>query len=164
MSIVLLVAEDHDGSVLRSGSRARLRDRLAARWRGDRLDRALAEGVAPDTDAALELRAHALIGAPMRRALADRMERAIRDALGARPRLSSRVVPDRRAVLDAADELETMVALLRGPGAVAVEGVARVLLLLGDGLGPLYTPNASPGLPDVVGEAIAALEPAGASA
>jgi hypothetical protein len=162
MSLVLLVADDHDGSILRS--RARLRDRLAARWRGDRLDRALAGGVAPDTDAALELRAHALIGAPVRRALADRTERAIRDALGARPRLSSRVVPDRRAVVDAADELETMVALLRGPGAVAAAGVARVLLLLGDGLGPLYTRGASPALAAAVREAIAGLEAGGAGA
>jgi hypothetical protein len=162
MSLVILVGDRPADSILRS--RVRLRDRVAARWRADRLDRALAGGVAPDTDAALQLRAQALIGAPVRRVLADRTERAIRDAFGVRPWFSSRVAPDRRAVLDAADELDTMVALLRGPGAVAATGVARVVLLLRDGLGPLYTPNASPGLPAAVREAIAGLRSAGLSA
>jgi hypothetical protein len=46
---------------------------------------------------------------------------------------------------------------------VAAAGVARVLLLLGDGLGPLYTRGASPTLAAAVGEAIAGLEAAGAS-
>jgi hypothetical protein len=162
MSLVLLVADGPGASI--RGCRARLRDRVAARWRGRRLDRALAAGVAPDAHPALELRAHALIGAPARRALADRAERAIRDAFGPRPALSSRVAPDREAVLDAADELDAMVALLRGPGAVAAAGVARVVLLLGDGLGPLYARNAGPSLPVTVREAIAALESVGPGA
>jgi hypothetical protein len=162
VSLVLLVADDHTDSVLRR--RARLTDRAAARWRANRLDRALAAGVAPDTGAALQLRAQTLIGAPMRRALADRIERAIGDAVGVRGWLSSRVAPDRRAILDAADELEATVALLRGPGAVAAAGVARVVLLLRDGLGPLYAHDASPGLSVEVREAIAGLESAGLEA
>jgi hypothetical protein len=156
MSLVLLVADEPADAVL--GRAARLRDRLAARWRVGPLDRALAAGVAPEAGAALVLRAQTLIGAPARRALAQRVERAVRDALGAPAWLASRVAPSRRAVVDAADELDAVVELLREPGPVAAAGVARVALLLGDGCGPLYVDGSPPGLRAAVLEAIAALE------
>jgi hypothetical protein len=66
MSVVLLLREA--GYV--TPQRIRVRDRVAARVRAGRLDAALARGVAPESSAALELRAQALIG-PVARKLGE---------------------------------------------------------------------------------------------
>jgi hypothetical protein len=153
--LVLVTAAEPGAPIL--GRRAGVRDRLAARWGTGRLDRALAAGVAPEVAAALELRAHALVGPAVRRALARRLEDAVREA-GAPSWLASRVIADREAVLDAADELDAVVDRLRRPGPVGAAGVARVALLLSDGLGPLYEPRARPVLRAAVREALAGLE------
>jgi hypothetical protein len=55
MSIVLLVGARGDANTI-TPWRVRLRDRLAMRVRAFGLDGALAQGVAPESSAALELR------------------------------------------------------------------------------------------------------------
>jgi hypothetical protein len=56
MSVVLLV-RDRGGASYVTPQRIRVRDRVAARLRAARLDAELAQGVAPQSSAALELRA-----------------------------------------------------------------------------------------------------------
>lgn len=63
MSSTLMLVDDHNPSYITT-RKIRLRDRLAAHRRSLTLDRALAGGASPDSDAALALRAQALIGQP----------------------------------------------------------------------------------------------------
>jgi hypothetical protein len=139
--------------------RARLRERLAARWRAHRLDVQLARGVAPETDAALALRAHALGEPGMRNVLARGVQRVLDEARSPqRPSLAR--IPVRKAeVLASADELEQLAARLRGPGLLAARGLATVHLLLSDGGGPLYLRGAGEELRAAISRAVESLEP-----
>ena len=85
MPSTLVLADAHNTSYITT-RRIRLRDRLAVRRHSLGLDRALAEGASPDSDAALALRAHALIGQRARRDLANQIRRIILDTR--RPRSS----------------------------------------------------------------------------
>jgi hypothetical protein len=152
----------HDDQTMGEGvvfQRARLRDRLVARVRAARLDDELARGVAPEASVALLLRAQTLIAPSTRAALATQIQRILRDALSSYVWVISRVTPPRRAVLDAADELEALAHRLVEPGPVSADGVARVRLLLTDGCGPLYAHGASQRLRTVVASARDSLEP-----
>ena len=152
----------HDGHITGEGilfRRARLRDRLVARVRAARLDDELARGVAPEASVALLLRAQTLIAPSTRAALATQIQRILRDALSGYVWVISRVTPRRRAVLDAAEELEALAHRLVEPGPVSADGVARVRLLLTDGCGPLYAHSASEKLRTVAAEALDGLEP-----
>ena len=119
-------------------ARPRLRDRIAVRCGGARLDAALAGGEAPSTSPALALRARALLDPGHRRALARSLNAILHDARhGSDPR--RRAVPIARAeVLAAEEEIEVVVRRLLAPVAVDVRGVARVGSLICDGAGPLY--------------------------
>jgi hypothetical protein len=138
---------------------ARLRERLAARWRGRVHDAQLARGVAPESGAALALRAHALGEPGARNLLARGVQRVLDDARY--PRTASRGrVPIRNAeVLVAADELNQLARRLRGPGLLASRGLARVNVLLSDGRSPLYVRGATGELRATVSRALEALDP-----
>ena len=132
---VVLLAVGRDGVV---AERPRFRDRLAAHWRARRLDRSLADGVPPESSAALALRAHLLTEPDRRWSMAGALRRVVREAGEEhRPRLS-RVTPNVRAVKAAREELRRLADMLDEPGPVAAQGVARAWLLLTDGTGPLY--------------------------
>jgi hypothetical protein len=119
----------------------RLRDRLAAQWGARRLDRALAEGVTPETSASLALRARRLTEPDRRWSMAGALRRIVREAeRGGRPRLG-RVTPNPRVVTAASEELNVLADTLDDPGPVAAHGVAQAWLLLTDGTGPLYNPQ-----------------------
>ena len=60
--------------------RVRLRDRVQARLRANRLDRALAEGVPPERSVALALRARRLVEPAVATTLARAIQRVLRDA------------------------------------------------------------------------------------
>jgi hypothetical protein len=106
-----------------------VRDRVAARLRARRLDRALARGVHPEATAALALRARRLTGSCRRRVMADGYRRV---PVKARGRLDG-VGADFAGIAER----------LAGPGPVTARGAARAWLLLTDGTGPLYnSPNA----------------------
>jgi hypothetical protein len=127
-----------DGLVV--ARRPRLRERLAARVRPRRLDRALAEGTPPEASAALALRAQQLTEADSRGSIAQALRRIIREAQqGYRPALG-RVLPSWARVRAAREELSRLADTLEDPGPVAAGGVARALILLTDGTGPLYNP------------------------
>jgi hypothetical protein len=105
-----------------------------------RLDRELADGLPPDGAADRALRAHQLGELATRTALA----RSLRDAVevtGRRPaRPLSSAVPVRPAVAESREGLLGLAERLERPGPVNACGVARVLVLLSDGAGPLYNP------------------------
>jgi hypothetical protein len=125
------VAAEHPG----------LRDRVVALWSARRLDRALAEGVSPETSAPLALRAQRLTEPDRRWSIAGTLRRIVREAqTGGRSRLGQ-VTPDRGAVVAASHELTELADTLDDPGPVAAHGVAQAWLLLTDGTGPLYDPR-----------------------
>jgi hypothetical protein len=119
---------------------ARLRDRVTALWRARRLDRALAEGVPPETNAALALRAQRLTEPERRWSIARALRRIVRDAeTDQRPRTAlGRVMPNACAVQEAREGLLSLADTLDDPGPVAAHGVAQAWLLVTDGTGPLY--------------------------
>jgi len=126
------------GSATVVAERPRLRDRLAAHWRARDLDRALADGIAPETSAALALRAHRLTEPDRRWSIAGALRRILREAEDDHSRRIARIGPNRRAVKAASQELNELADTLDDPGPVAAHGVAQAWLLLTDGTGPLY--------------------------
>ena len=139
--------------------RARLRERLAARWRGHFLDAQLARGVTPEAGAALALRAHDLGEPRIRLALARGVQRALDEAQSPQQPSRSRVPVCKTEVMAAADQLDELARRLRSPGLLASRGLASVHLLLTDGGSPLYLRGTTGELRVVVSRALAALEP-----
>jgi len=96
----------------------------------------------------------------MRRALAQSLQRVLAGAaVGGPPRLGAAVPVRRDAVIRAWDAFEDLIRGLLAPGPVSVCGVAQVRLLLTDGYGPLYHPDASDDLRLRVQRALDALDP-----
>jgi hypothetical protein len=156
MPTLVLVTDSEGGKVV--ARPARLRERLAARWRAGSLERELARGAAPESAAALALRAQELIGPSARAALARRLSGILRDARRA-PRVgSAKVPPQRRAVVAAARDLERLAARLLAPGPVSTRGVAQVRVLLSDGCGPLYADGPGEDLRSAVTRALEDVE------
>ena len=155
---VILRPQEDSGELLVT-RRARLSERIAARWRPHFLDAQLARGVAPEAGAALALRAHAL-GEPRNRlALARGVER-VRDEARRPHRPSRSQVPLCKAeVMGAADQLDELAKRLRSPGLLAARGLATVHLLLTDGCSPLYLCGTTEKLRVTVTRALEALEP-----
>jgi hypothetical protein len=155
-SIVLLARGRADHVV---AARPRLRDHLAAHWLGYRLDRALAEGVAPETSAPLALRAQRLTEPDRRWSTAGALRRIIREAADNRRAKFGSVRPNPRAVLAASRELSNLADTLDDPGPVAAGGVAQARLLLTDGGGPLYRPGGGELLSALAAQAAQQLRP-----
>jgi hypothetical protein len=133
MSVVLLVREA--GYV--TPQRIRVRDRVAVRVRASRLDAALARGVAPESSAALELRAQALIG-PVARELGGLVREIVASAQGRGRGGGGPVRISPSLVREAELELSELAERLLGGGPIGARGVAAVRGLLCDGGGPLY--------------------------
>jgi hypothetical protein len=126
-------------------------DRIRARFLAARLDRELARGARPETNADLAARAVRLTSMRSRRELAGSLQRILAAGLpaGSRGRsmeadpparfASQPHVPIRRdRVSRSASELAELAAHLVQPGPVPARGVAMVYQLLTDGGGPLY--------------------------
>jgi hypothetical protein len=135
----------------------RARDRLVARWKSPKLDRALAKGVPPETSGALLLRARTLLGRRARRELSRALQRILREASHA-PWPGARMPVRRNEVMDARDDLNQLARRLLAPAPVDVRGVAQVRVLLSDGSGPLFWRRSADDLRGRVREAIEALE------
>ncbi len=134
---VLLLNEGLDGTYVEV-RRARLRDVLASRLNGTSLDRRLAAGASPDACPSLALRARLLRRPSMRRGLGERLREIVAEAERPPTVLTSRVPISRRNVAAARAELLELSDRLLGPDPVDVRGMARVRVLLGDGLSPVY--------------------------
>jgi hypothetical protein len=136
MSVVLLVRESGEASYVMA-QRIRVRDRITARVRAARLDAALAAGVAPESSAALELRAEALIG-PVARKLGMRLRQILAGAQASRPVPGGAIPISVALVRESEAELSLLAERLLGGGPIGARGVATVRALLCDGGGPLY--------------------------
>jgi hypothetical protein len=136
-----------------------VRDVLWAKLGSWRLDHALARGTAPDSSAALSLRAHKLIGPRFRCGLAAQL-RALPAIAQCPPHpFDSRVPIRARAVLDSLELLEELADRLAAPEPVDPRGVARVQVLLRDGESPLFNPNLAREFRESFEAALEALEP-----
>ena len=111
--------------------------RLAARIRGDALDRALIEGADPAATAQLAARAGMLTSQSMRREVARGLDRLALDER--EPPKRWQVRPFKRAAAANAAELHALAARLRGPGPLYARGIAMLSRLLTEGTGPAYT-------------------------
>jgi hypothetical protein len=134
----VLVAGCSGGSLV--AERPGIWDQIRARWSPGRLDRALARGIAPETNAALALRAQRLTEPDRRHSMADSLRRILREAHEKPRPVLGRVNPRGARVTAARDELGRLADTLDEPGPVAAGGVAQAWILLTDGTGPLYNP------------------------
>ena len=117
--------------------------------RRDRLDHELADGRAPDSFEARALRAVQLAGMRERRRTARALRALVRRA--DRPQLLTSAVPvSRRAVLPSREGLLGLAERLERPDPVNPCGVARALVLLTDGNGPLYDRGSAGSVSDAV--------------
>ncbi len=140
--------------------------RPATRWeralvclRADSLDRRLAAGRAPETDALLALRAADLVRPAVRLRLAHGLQGILHEAASPdRYRRSILSAIARGNVRNAADLVATLIERLRSPYPVSACGMAKVNILLTDGAGPLYYPSNREQLRRAVHEAINDLE------
>jgi len=120
-------------------------------WHKGRLDRQLAEGFGSDPIEDLALRSRQLTRVRARRQLARSLRARVNDAeRPAAPRLSAAVPLSRRAVRAWRESLLGIAERLERPDPVNPCGVARVLMLLTDGTGPLYNPAAAERMSDAV--------------
>jgi len=127
------------------------RCRLRVQLHRGRLDHQLADGLAADSFEDRALRASQLSGLPARR----RVARSLRELVKAAERptgalLSSAVPVSRRAVVPWREALLGLAERLERPGPINPCGVARMLVLITDGGGPLYDPSARDALGDAI--------------
>lgn len=128
-----------------------LRCRLRVGLHRVRLDQQLADGFGSEPVEDRGLRGRQLAGRRTRRRLARSLRARVKDAeRSAAPRLSAAVPLSRIAVLSARDGLLGLAERLESPYPVNPCGVARVLVLLTDGSGPLYSPGAADRLSEAV--------------
>jgi hypothetical protein len=114
-----------------------------------RLDRELAEGCGELHAAELALRARQLIDPGARCRLARSLRRVLVDA-DRGPRVSA-AAPVRRSVLgEWGGALEGLADRLERPTPISATAVARMLTLLSDGSGPLYSARSSRTMADYV--------------
>ena len=137
-----------------------LLERVESHLLGDRLDRSLADGVSPECDVLLALRAQRIACVASRRELARSLQRLIDASQQSSHTLSpaaSMAVLCR--VSAARSEFESLVEHLLAPVPVSAHGVALVRLLLREGGGPLYRYESRVDLAAMVRSCIAALDP-----
>lgn len=140
-------------------ARDRTRMRIFVQLRSHDLDQALAAGVAPDSSAALSLRAHALLGAKTRGGLARSIRRLIDKAQRPFGPFTPAVPICRRKILASTESLGKLADRLLSSEPVDARGVATVAVLLTDGCGPVYHRPGADDLESVVRQALRALEP-----
>jgi hypothetical protein len=128
-----------------------LSTRLRVKLRRHRLDHQLADGLDPTELADRALRAAQLAAMPARR----RTVRSLRGVVKAAGQptglpLGPAVPVSRGAVLAWRQGLLGLAERLERPEPVNPCGVARAVVLLTDGVGPLYDPGAEPSMGDAV--------------
>ena len=145
----------------RSRRRGRIRATAKAWINGWELDRQLAAGCDPETDAGLEARARRITSRRSRRRLADGLARVLRTVEPARPAFTAAARPDAAEVLAARTVLASLERRLLCDDEIAPSGAAMLGLLLTDCTGPVYHPTRPGELGSRVRAAAAALEPSG---
>jgi hypothetical protein len=118
--------------------KVRLWDRMFARSRSSRLDRDLADGMAPESTFALAVRAEHLVSSGSRGQLAHDLENLSAVASRSPSSYGSRVPICANGVRQAEADLRAVTDRLESKTLVAPRGVAMLRVLLADGCGPLY--------------------------
>jgi hypothetical protein len=117
--------------------------RLLAWLRASELDRRLARGANPDSNALLSLRARQLEKPTNRRRLAKGLRRRLSASQGPSRPTDRRVPLAREEIRRCAELIEELAALLEASGPVDPQGVARASVLISEGNSPLYRPSLS---------------------
>ena len=121
------------------------------------IDLRLAEGESILSSPDLAYRAKQLTSLRCRRLLAAGIRGLLEDAESQSRPLSSAVPIQRRAILCARAQLEGLAAEIETDGPIAVEGLARVQLLITDGHSPLFSSSPDGAIEDAVRTARLAL-------
>jgi hypothetical protein len=130
--------------------------RIRTRGRRGRLDRQLAEGADPATNAELEVRASQLRSSAERARIANALVETLGDARRGEP-MTLRPRPQRAAVRDAADDILALVMRLREDRPVRIAGVAMAARLVDNRKSPMHRHDAGD-LHDAVRAAMSALD------
>lgn len=134
-----------------SAATSRLALRIRVHLNRRHLDRQLADGLAPEACVDRAVRATQLAKRTTRRRTARALRRLVSEAeLPAVARLSSAVPVYRRSVLPWREALLGLAEHLESPARLDPCGVARTVVLLTDGAGPLYNPRADRAMGDAV--------------
>jgi hypothetical protein len=129
--------------------------RLVAWWRASQLDRELAAGADPTESDELSLRAGQLRSPKTRALFACALRGAVEAAAGRRPQVPPSLIRRPAIRANRALLLELSERLTEGP--VAIEGLAMVSVLLGDGSSALYYERAKRPLSVAAADALVAL-------
>lgn len=133
----MLLLDDGEGGIV--GVDPRIRDKVRAYLLADRLDRTLAAGVSPESNASLALRAQVLASTSMRNRLAAGLERIIREASEPTTKLVNIRVPlSRRAIRENGRGLEEIRRRLSSSDLLPVSCIAQASVLLTAGSSPLF--------------------------
>jgi hypothetical protein len=135
--------------------------RVRVRCSAGALERRLADGANPLASPTLALRARQLLDRRTRRSLARSINVLVRSAQETRRRARFRtgVAVDAAAVQAADSDLRALAERLLDDQPVAERGVAMASVLLRDGCGPVYDPNAPLPLRYCVRMALLCLDP-----
>lgn len=134
-------------------------ERLESHLFGDRLDRALAAGIPPETDPLLALRAAQISSPKSRRELATVVRRMLAAATDPESPMRVRSMAILPRVKKARREFEALADHLEAPVPLPARGMAAVKLLLRDGAGPLYRYESRQSLPRLVRDITDLLDP-----
>jgi hypothetical protein len=115
--------------------------RLEVRLHSFRLVRALATGADPSAAPDLALRARQITASHELRICVKGLERILREATTPSRGLSAQAPVQRDAIIAARPFLTYIIERLREAEAPRPAGVARILLLLEEGCGPVYSPS-----------------------
>jgi hypothetical protein len=134
----LTSAQIHDGSLHNAAHRAPLSARVTAKLFANKLDRLLAVGAPVSDGSALAVHAARLTSVAEREAIARSLRRAVDSARNRGLRVSSAVPLNIPNIVAAEDRIDEVTLRLHAPRPVTPRGVARLRVLLADGVGPMY--------------------------
>ena len=134
-------------------------ERVLCRFRGHRLDRALATGEPPESDVLLSLRADLDVAMSRRLQTAATLRRLVQDATKP-PRYVHRGTPtlQRHRICTVRHEMDLLIGRLERPGPLPAAGIAQIRLLLSDGGGPLYYEGSNSDLRQLLTTALVSLD------
>jgi hypothetical protein len=118
--------------------------RMRARAAGDRLDRQLAAGVAPEESPMLAVHAQQIVSPQSCASLAGSLRRIMAAAEVPVQTRQTRIGVNRAGVQAASDLVSVLVERLDLPAPVRAQGIAEIRCLLGDGTSPAYRPSPLP--------------------